>query len=121
MRFLLRRNTVKIEIADVHTNIAHFEGVVLYVEQYSDQPVHLINEEKKTLDEGPRLGYPRVVVEHEIPNLIGMGLNVNPRDTHWHYPRTVCGIITQAQIDDDRALRIRGIIYKNQFPDVIAA
>ena len=111
---------MKLKLPEIeHLNWFPVEGICSYIDKVSDRPVHVDNYEAKTNSEGPKIILTRAAVENALPSLLGMGLCCQPAIPDRSIPRSNCGVITEAWIDDDK-LMIRGGIYGLQFPEVIA-
>jgi hypothetical protein len=111
---------MNIRISENHPNFLPWEGVACRVEEYSSQRVHMLDEVKKQLVLGPKLGYTRAAMEDQLPFMVGMALNVNPNDLENHWPRSACGIVTAAWIDGNE-VKVSGGIFGNEWPDAVAA
>lgn len=95
--------------ADGHPNKLIFTGTLLLLDQPSNRAPNG--------SEGHRIMVPSSVAENRLQTLIGMGVNYDPYlDTH--APRRKVGVITKAWIEG-KALKVRGLIWKKDFPEAI--
>jgi hypothetical protein len=101
-----------------HVNFVPFEGIAAFLDSPMDRPAHIYAASGRVIGEVPLL-LTRAGVEAAVPSLIGMALCFHEQEFLYHVPRSKCGVILEAWIDGD-VVRIRGGIYGQHFPDVIA-
>jgi hypothetical protein len=90
-----------------HPNRLPFEGVLTLVDVASDEP--------PSGARGHRVILMREAAENALPSLLGMAVDYKA-DFAGHNPRQKCGIITAAEIDDNRVL-VSGYLYSRDFPE----
>lgn len=93
-----------------HPNKLPFTGVLLQLDKPSNQPPHGAD--------GHRILVPKDVAKQRLKTLIGMGLNYAP-SLDSHAPRRKVGVITGAWIEGSE-LKIRGFVWKKDFPEAVA-
>jgi len=97
------------EIAD-HPNRVPFEGVLTLVDEPSNRP--------PSGARGHRVILTREAALAALPSLLGMAVDYTPG---WdgHDARRKCGIITQADVEENR-LEVSGYLFGKDFPEVEA-
>lgn len=93
---------------DDNPNKMPFEGVLLLVDTASTKPPHGAQQH--------RIYVPKAVAEKKLEGLIGMAVNYDPGGLEAHATRHKVGIITQGWIDGNK-VRVKGIIWKKDFPE----
>jgi hypothetical protein len=88
--------------------------------RFHDKSAHIYDyaDRGRIIGEIPLL-FTRPAVETAVPSVIGMAICFHEKEFLHYMPRSKCGVITEAWIDGD-AVRIRGGIFGQHFPDVIA-
>ena len=92
-----------------HPNRRQFTGVLAIL----DQPSNL----NPSGSRSHRIVLTREATEAALPTLIGMGVNAHSTLMR-HEPARKCGIITDAEIIDNR-LHVRGYLYELDFPLIV--
>jgi hypothetical protein len=95
--------------ADDHPNKMPFTGTLVLLGVPSTKPPHGAQGHRIQLDEA--------TARRRLEDLVGMGLNYSP-SLEEHAPRRKVGVITKAWIDGN-AVKVKGIIYKKDFPEAI--
>jgi hypothetical protein len=97
------------EVAD-HPNRIPFEGVLTLVDEPSNRP--------PSGARGHRVILTRAAAIAALPSLLGMAVDYTPG---WdgHDARRKCGIITEADVEDNR-LEVSGYLFGKDFPEVEA-
>jgi hypothetical protein len=90
-----------------HPNRRAFTGVLTYIDRPSDRSPNGARGHVVTVT--------KQAAESALPTLIGMAVNYAP-DFTTHGYQNKCGLITDAQIVDDR-LDVQGYIYARDFPE----
>ncbi len=107
----LHLEAMALEIPDwpEHPNRVPFSGVLTRVECASDKaPVGAA---------GHRVKLPRAVAERALASLLGMAVDYAP-GLRGHDVRRKIGVITRAEIADDR-LEVSGYLYGKDFPEIL--
>jgi len=126
-RVSLNLDAMGIELPDwpegEHPNARPFRGVLTRVDEPSDRPP---NGARDGQGRAHRVLIPRDVAEQALPTLIAMAVDVKiagnghgSQTLKDHDARRKVGVITQARIEG-RDLRVEGILYAKDFPDVMA-
>lgn len=95
---------------DGHPNRMPFSGVLIKLDQPSDEPPGGTG--------GRRIILTRAAAEKALPSLLGMAVDFTP-EFDGHDVQKKVGIITAANVVGDE-IRIEGFIYASDFPDIAA-
>jgi len=108
-RFRLEAMALDIPEFPGHPNRVPFSGILTRVDQPSDRaPAGAA---------GRRVLLPRATAERALPSLLGMAVDYAP-GLRGHDVRRKIGIITRAEIQDDR-LQVAGYLFAKDFPDLV--
>jgi len=104
----LRAMAVEFPVVHGHPNRLPFEGVLTLVDVASDKAPNGARGHKVILT--------RSAAEAALPSLLGMAVDYK---AGWdgHDARQKCGIITAAELDDNR-LRVAGYLFARDFPEM---